>query len=295
MKRLYMSLLALLSLFALSFSGCSAIFHEVSAGNNVEKSYDYKDFTDVELSDAFKFEIKQSDNYSVVVSTKEKDIEYLDIHKSGNTLHIGRKAGFYNHAESVMIAIPQLNNLAVSGSCTGSATGFDSTGNLEVNISGQSSLHMNLKAGLTGLDASGSSYITGDLTAADTRIKLAGASRMYLNLKTGKTWLDLSGSSGAIGDIQALDSWFKLSGASNCDLTGSSGNTLIEASGSSRINSPDLKLQNADIRLEGASHADIYVVGVLNIDLSGSSSLNYRGDAQVGKTNISGNSKINHK
>jgi hypothetical protein len=296
MKRFIIALSALLSLFALAFSGCSAIFHEVPMSNSIEKSYDFKDFTDVELADAFQFEIKQADNYSVVVSTKDEDLKYLDVYKSGNTLHVGRKVGLYNHTDNaVMIALPKLNNLTVSGSCTGTAAGFDSTGNLEITVSGASSLHMNIKAGQTGMDVSGSSYISGDLTAADTRIKLAGASRMYMNLKTGKTWIDLSGSSGAFGNIQALDSQFKLSGASDCDLTGSTGDALIEAYGSSQMNSPDLKLKNADIILEGASHAEIYAEGVLNIDLSGSSRLDYKGNAQVGRTNMSEDSKLNHR
>ena len=52
-------------------TGCSAIFHTSGTGQIVEKTYDFKDFTNVEISNAFQYEIKQSDTYSVVVSAHE--------------------------------------------------------------------------------------------------------------------------------------------------------------------------------------------------------------------------------
>jgi hypothetical protein len=297
MKTIIISLsLALLSLIAVLSTGCSAIFYKAGTGVMFEKTYDFKDFSDVEISSAVQYEVKQSDSYSVVVSTYENNIEHLDIYQSGNTLHVGYKFTLINHTDTrVTIVMPQLNKLSVSGSCRGNATGFDSTGNLEINVSGASRLNMSMKAGQAGIDISGSSIITGDLTSTDTQIKLTGASDLNMNMKTGKTVIDASGSSEVKGVLQGLDSQLKLSGASNCELTGSTGNSSIEASGSSRMNSPGLTLQSADIKLEGASSASIYTDGSLNIDISGSSTLNYAGNPSVGKIDISGNSKLNHK
>lgn len=292
-----LSILILLSLMAILFTGCSAVFHTAGTGEIVGKTYDFKDFTNVEVSDAVKYEVIQSNDYSVVVSTHEDILDHLDIYQSGNTVHIGLKFDLHFGLNNVMVTItmPQLSKLVVSGASEGKATGFDSTGNLEITVSGASDLNMGIKAGQSGLDVSGSSKITGNLTSTDTKIVLAGDSDLVMTLQTGKTDMDISGSSEITGDLQAQDSQITLSGASNCTLTGSAGNTLIEASGSSRMSSPDLTLKSADVKLIGASYASIHTDGTLNIDLSGSSKLDYTGNPTVGKIEVSEASKINHK
>ena len=296
MKKLIVSFIALLSLIAILCTGCSVIFHVAGTGKIVEKAYDFTDFTSVEISDAFKYEVIQSGSYNVVVSAHENLFDHLDIHQSGNTLYIGLKLGHFNDADTmVTVTMPQLNKLVVSGACNGNATGFDSNDGLEITVSGASKLNMNLKAGQTGLDLSGAAKITGNLTSTDTRITLSGSSNLNMTLKTGKTGMDISGSSKVTGTLQALDSQFKLSGAGNCELTGSAGSTLIEASGSSKMNSSGLVLKSADVKLTGASYADINTDGTLNINLSGSSGLDYTGNPTIYKMDISGASKINHK
>jgi hypothetical protein len=297
MKKLIILCITVLSVLSMSLTGCSAIFHTVEAGNNVAKTYDLKDFRYVEISNAVQCEVKRADTYSVIASTQENNLNSLDIYQSGDTLHVGRKTGLINLIDpkvTINVTMPQLNKLEISGASKVYATGFDSTSDLDVSASGASWLNMKIKAGKSDLDISGSSSIYGELSASDTQISLSGASSMDMTLKTGMTQIYASGSSRVRGDLQSLDCQLELSGASSCELTGSSGNTSIKASGSSHIDVPDLTLQSADVLLEGASSASIYTNGMLNIDLSGSSRLNYAGNAIIGKTDISGDSKLNH-
>jgi hypothetical protein len=296
MKKLSVPLLAAIALATISVTGCSAVVRVTGNGEIVRKTYDYKDFTRVEFSDAIKYEVRQSDNFSVIVSAGQNIIEHMDIYQSGSTLHIGLKPGeYFNSDTNVTVTMPQLNELAVSGSCKGTAAGFDSNSNLEIKVSGASNLDMGIKAGRSGLDISGSSKITGNLTSADTQIKLSGASRLNMTMKTGKLGMDISGSSNAGGDLECTDAQFRLSGASNCELTGSAADTSIDASGSSKMDSPELVLKSADVKLTGASYAGIRTDGVLNINLSGSSRLDYWGNPAIKEIDISGASAINHK
>jgi len=290
------SFLVLLTLMTMLFTGCSAIFRVVEIGEIVEKTYDFKDFTNVEFSGGYQYKVKQSDSYSVFVASHENLIKRLNIHQSGDTLYIGFKSNVYNEADTmVTVVMPKLEKLVVSGACKGSATGFNSTGDLEIKTYGDSELNMNIKAGKTGLDISGSSEITGDLTSADTQVELSGASHLNMSLKTSKTTITVSGDSEVTGDLQALAFQLTLSGASKCELNGSAGNTVIEASGSSEMNSKDLILQSADVKLTGASYADIYTDGTLDVNVSGASTLNYTGNPTIGKIEVSGVSKINHQ
>jgi len=47
--------------------------------------------------------------------------------------------------------------------------------------------------------------------------------------------------------------------------------------------------------LKGGSYGSVYTDGALNIDVSGASTLDYSGNPTIGKIDISGASKINHK
>jgi hypothetical protein len=296
MKKSIMFFVILLTLTAMLLAGCSAIFHTSGTGQIVEKTYDFKDFTNVEISNAYQYEITQSDNYSVVVSTPESLVDHLDIHISGNTLYIGMKFVLFSSSNlKITITMPQLINLSVTGACNGTATGFDSNSNLEIYLSGASRLDANFKAGITKLDIYGDSRITGNLTAADTEIILSGASDLNMTMQTGNTVITASGSSDIRGSLQAADCQFNLSGASTCNISGAAGKTVIAASGASDFISSGFTVQTADVKLTGASDASIRVNGTMNVDISGASTLNYSGNPTIGKIDISGASKMNHQ
>ena len=297
MKKIFIPCIALLLLLAIFSTGCSAIFRTNGAGKIMEKTYEFTNFTNIEISDACRYDIQQSDNYSIVVSGHEYVIERMDIQQSGNTLSIGIKfIPFISTSDTrITITMPQLSKLSVMGACNGKATGFVSNDDMEISLSGASELDANVKAGITRLDLSGSSRITGDLTATDTEIKLTGASDLNMSLNTGKTVMEISGSSDVRGTLQASDCRILLSGASSCEFTGLTGTTTIIASGASEMDSPGLAMQTADVKLTGASDASIHVNGTMNVDISGASTLNYTGNPTIGKIAISGASDLNHK
>jgi hypothetical protein len=258
MKKLILSLTALLCLAALSLAGCTSAGYIVATGQVTDKTYDIQDFSGVEISNSFEYTVRQSDTYSVVISTHENIIAYLDIFKSGNTLVVRLKPGSFTHSDlKAVITLPDLQKIEVSGASKGTVSGFQSANNFELKVSGASQLDMDLETGPASLDISGASKVTGSLKARDTRMVVTGASR--------------------------------------CELDGTAGSTDIDISGASRINSPDFQMQNTSIEASGASQATIYTSGTLKVDLSGASSLNYLGHPSLAETHISGASSINSK
>jgi hypothetical protein len=341
MKKLLIICLTLLALSTmLLLTSCSAIFNTTKLGDVVNKTYDFKDFTNVQISNSFHYDLEQSDTYSVNVSTYSSLVDRLDIHQSGNTLFVSMKNntvfGFnFSNGDypSVTITLPQISKLAVSGSCRGTAAGFKSTNDLEVDLSASSSANLDVTAGKTNMNISGSSNISGNLTAGDTSIIVSSSSRLDMDLLTGKTSLTFSSSSSGAGSLTAADtttnvtgssniniamktgnavfsasgssyingsltalnSDFTLSSSSHSNLQGTAGHATIVASSSSYINFTGLILQSADVTLQSSSHGSIYTDGALSIDLNGSSRLDYYGNPAIGKTNISGSSELNHK
>jgi hypothetical protein len=257
MKKIFYLIVALISLIVLLGTATSCIGYIVGTGPVISKDYSYSGFANVDISSFFKFDISRSDSFSVKASTYENILEHLDISQSGDTLKVRFKPGSYNNDTKVIITMPQLNNLTISGASNGSVRGFRSVNPYNLELSGASRLDMDVEAGDSKIEISGASNVTGKLTSQATRITI--------------------------------------SGASGCDISGSAGLTNIEVSGASHFDSPNFKMQDTDISISGASHASIYTKGTLNLDLTGASNLEYSGNPILSKVNISGASKINGK
>jgi len=261
MKKLILTAVALLGLaiLTLPLAGCYFLpTYTIGVGNVVDKQYDFKDFTNVEIGNAFQYEINRADSFSVTVSTHENIAEHLNISKPDKTLYIRLKPGSYTNADGkAIINMPELAKLEVSGASRGSAKGFKSTNNLGLTVSGSSQLEMDLEAGATSLNISGASRVTGNLKAQDTLLVISGASR--------------------------------------CELTGLTAQADLNVSGASTIDSPNLLLQSANVNVSGASRATINTNGNLSIDASGASTVNYLGKPVLSKINVTGASHINSK
>jgi hypothetical protein len=138
-------------------------------------------------------------------------------------------------------------------------SGFSSTENLDIGVSGASSLDLV------------------EMSAGDIRFAVSGASK-------------------ASGDITASgDAQLNLSGASSVQLQGSASDVVIDASGASRVELDNFPVNNADVTLSGASGATVNLDGRLDADLSGASKLSYIGEPTMGDIHTSGGSAVSKK
>ncbi len=227
----------------------------VGSGNLETEQYAFANFTEVEISDAFKFEIEQSSSYSIDVTADDNVMEYVRVSQDGQTLKIGLGRdlhigpvtlkiglGILPNLESVTlrasVTMPQLRNVIISGASRGTISGFNSTDDLAI-------------------DVSGASKVTGDITAGDVA--------------------------------------FHISGASNIQLDGSANDMAADVSGASHFNLDDFTVNNADVHFSGASSGTINLDGRLDADLSGASKLWYIGEPTMGTINTSGAAKVSKK
>jgi hypothetical protein len=105
--------------------------------------------------------------------------------------------------------------------------------------------------------------------------------------------LDMSGASSLQGDISAGNADFDISGASRIRLNGSSRDTVIRASGANRIDLHDFTIENAAVKLSGASRLSANVSGRLDARLSGASYFGWRGEPVMGDIRTSGAARLN--
>ncbi len=236
------------------FTSCTVV---VGSGELKTENMDFSDFTGVDIGGAFEVEIVQSDSFSVSITADDNLFDYIQVYKHGSTLKISVKPAviFQLATQRAEITMPELFDLELSGASHGTVIGFESVENLDIEVSGASSLDLEgIVAGDVTFNISGVSHITGDIEADDVEFDVSGASTVRLQ--------------GTAADIE-LD----LSGASNAELD-------------------DFPVNNASIEFSGASRGTVYVNGRLDIYLSGASNLTYTGDPTIGHVEISGASTM---
>jgi hypothetical protein len=188
----------------------------IGSGNLETKEYSFADFTAIEISSAFQFEVEQSGSFSINITADDNAMDYVQVAKNGQTLTIGfRNApGFRRVTLKASIAMPQLRGLTVSGASRGTISGFSSGEDLDVTVSGASRVTGDITAGNAEFGISGASTIQLEGTADDMVAEVSGASRFNLDdFTVDNAEVNISGAStGTINLTGRLDA--DVSGAS---------------------------------------------------------------------------------
>ena len=260
MKRVIITVI-LVALLAALGAGCGV----TGPGNTVTEDKDFTDFTCVDIEGAFDVEIVQSNSFSVTISADEDYFDYIVVSKMGDTLKISIEprhtfTDFTVGARILKadITMPALYGLEISGATEANISGFTSSGDFRVNVSGASTL------------------VLKDIESGDTEFKVSGASKVS-------------------GSLVAEDVKFEVSGASKVTLVGSAGNMVLDASGASNVDLANYPLNNADMELSGASAATVNLKGTLDCKVTAASSLYFLGNPTMGIIDVSGASTIKHK
>jgi len=209
----------------------------VGSGNLETEEYAFIDFTEVEISSAFEFEIQQSSSYSINITADDNIMEYVQVSQDGQTLKIGLRRVIWLGPVTLRasVTMPELSNLDVSGASRGTISDFSSTEDLDIMVSGASRVTGDITAGDVEFDISGASTIQLEGSANDIDADVSGASSLNLDdFTVNNADVDFSGaSSGTINLNGRLDA--DLSGASRLWYIGEPTMGTIDTSGASTI------------------------------------------------------------
>jgi hypothetical protein len=207
-------------------------------GDTQTAEFNFSDFTDVNISPAFKAEITQGDSYSVSVTTDNDKMEYIEVGQVGDTLNIGIESHTQPlnfHTLDVDITMPDIYGVTLSGASKGNIRGFTFSHEFTLNLSGASRLGGDLTAGGVHFILSGASTVELQGSANDMLANVSGASNMRLsNFELDNANILLSGaSSGTVKLYGILDA--SVSGASKLTYKGSPTLGNINTSGGSTV------------------------------------------------------------
>ncbi len=265
--RTLMAIMIGLLLTALLISGCQSILvtrnGDTETGETETRQFNFTEFTRVNIGSAFIYEIKQADTYSISITANDNLFGDIKVTKEGQTLKIERKVPWtlFNIGSArpkAIITMPQLHSLDSSGATRGVIAGFSSTNDLDIMVSGASSVEL-------------------------------------VKIVTGAIYFDISGASNVTGSLEGEDIDLDISGASSVQLEGTANDIDTAASGASRLNLAGLTVNNASVTLSGASDGTVNLNGRLDIELSGASKLEYIGEPTLGAMDISGASTLKGK
>jgi hypothetical protein len=259
MKKAILTAALLVILIPAVLTGCTRVAIGEINGPTATRYYDFTDFTSIEIGYAFKLEVTPADTYSIQIEAGESTFDHIKVTKAGSKLEIGMDRMFFhfNRSPRVKITMPELRGLDMSGASEGIVSGFNSSQDFNLSLSGASELEMDMETGAFRCDMSGASQVNGRLKAASCDIELSGAS-----------------------DIK---------------LEGSGGNIRLDVSGASDVTMAAFTVNDADIELSGASHAGLDINGRLDVNLSGASSLEYSGNPSLGSIDLTGGSDIDRR
>lgn len=129
------------------------------------------------------------------------------------------------------------------------------------------------------------------------RLEASGASDVKVSgtLKTDNLKLHFSGASDFEGSVEAKSIQIQGSGASDIKISGSADQASIEMSGASDFKGYDFKVDYCKAEISGAGDMQVTVNKELDAQASGASSIRYKGDAVVKRSDTSGASSIKKK
>ncbi|HEV8651189.1 MAG TPA: head GIN domain-containing protein [Actinomycetes bacterium] len=125
-------------------------------------------------------------------------------------------------------------------------------------------------------------------------VRASGASNVQIDseLTGDAVAVGLSGASEVSGRANVGALRAELSGASKMRFAGKASGLTVQASGASGLDLGELEAERLDVQLSGASKATVSATGTISADLSGASSLRYKGSPRFERQQTSGSSSI---
>jgi len=214
MKRVIVAVLMMAILTSGLLVGCGGTV--TGSGNLDTQEFNFSDFTKVEAHNGFQVELTKSSTFSIEITADDNVHEYIEVTKSGETLEIGLEWGrsYRSVTLRAKITMPDLYRINLSGGSKASITGFSSSHDFSVNLSGGSGVTGNITAGDANFDLSGGSQVNLGGTADDLVVSGSGGSQLDLEaFSVDNADVNLSGGGRATVNVD---------GTLNVDLSGGS-------------------------------------------------------------------------
>ncbi len=248
MKSKSLLLLALVTLFALAFSSCSAkrvVASDVSVvdGSDDHRTFNVDSFDRIEQSGVTTIRFTQGPRVSVTATGPSRELNNLNVYTKGGCLYVENKDkrgnGRHQGCELVVVA-PNLTDLDVCGVCSFHASKLD-VDHFNLKVSGVSSFHVEqINCNDTHFDVSGvgniNTTVSGDKLYAD----LSGVSNSKISFKGKTANIENSGVGKTTLYVECDELKASNSGNATLKIKGTADDTHVDNSGLAKIDTSEL-------------------------------------------------------
>ena len=272
--------------FTLAIIAVAAI--SAIAQNKLTKEYKFGKITSIEASSVYDIEVTQGNSGTVKVVYDEffKDRLMVNYINGKLNLEVASTKMRNNNRNiegiKVYLQMPTIEGLDLSGASSLKAMGSFKTDELDVELSGASSISgLVISGNDLSLDCSGASTLNlrGDFKTIEAEI--SGASEIVLNSNSTVFEGEFSGASTVkvYGDHKNTD--VVCSGASNLTLEGKTDYIKSVTTGASNLKAQEFTALNGYAQVSGASNAKVRCTGDLKIMVGRASKLTYYGNPNI--------------
>jgi hypothetical protein len=183
-----------------SFGGCKTFTTIRGNRDIITAEIDVNgDFEKIQVSGSADVLYRISPDVSVVVSADSNLINFVDLHISDNTLHIGTQSGSYTFTKlSVEVSAPTINSVTIIGSGDFKSPDRLIAPSFETRISGSGDIAVDIETISFSAAISGSGDIKATGTAVKSTVSIAGSGDFKgADLQTENSIVKISGSGDA--------------------------------------------------------------------------------------------------
>lgn len=240
-----------------------------------------ENFTKIAFRVPGKLLLRQGSPAKVEIEGKSDVIREIETEVDGSRLVIGKEGRWFDwdwdndDKVTVYVTMPEIEGLSVSGSGDLIGQNKFTASNLDLNVSGSGSLQIEVDA-------------SGDLEA-----DVSGSGDLEVKGKCRRFDSDVSGSGSvelALAIAENAD--FGISGSGKIMASGTSSSVKTAISGSGKLLAADLETNRCEVRISGSGDVEISVKSELDANISGSGTINYRGNPTKVNSHSSGSGKV---
>lgn len=271
----------------------------VQAQNLLTKEYDLGKITSIDASSVYNIEVTKGDSQKVTIEYDEayKDRLIVKYYNGKLELAIEPAKGLLKNINKpqngikVYLQMAAIEELDLSGSTKFNATGSFKTDDLDIELSGSSSItSLEIYGDGLSVDCNASSSISmaGDFKSME--IQCSGASKASINGNCNYFDGNFSGASKATLYGEHKNTDIECSGAASVTLEGSTDYFKSVSSGAASLKAQNFTAANGYTEVTGAANAQVRCTGDLKIMVGKAAKLTHYGNPTI--TDLSKNSNI---
>lgn len=272
-----------------------------ASAQQITKSFIANDFSGITASSIFDIELTKSGVESVVVIADKEVMQYVEAKVVMGQLNLDLDTyrmprSMKKDLKSIKVKINmkrELSWLSLSGASSLSTTSSFKPQTFKGQVSGASTVSgLDIECESAKISLSGASNISlkGKINVAE--YEFSGACTAVINQDITNLSVECSGASkmdltGSIIDMEA-----EISGATSVKMRGTGDRMDVEVTGASKLNAIEFIVNDADIDASGVSKAVVNVQKSLEAEVSGGSSIEYKGSPTINKASVNSISNI---